>query len=169
MPFVSLTRATLRSAEFGFFGRRRLDERADAAPLRAGLERGGFGAPRFLALPPTDELIDRGHDLVSPVTVRRRRGLRGELRELVAGLKARAGRDHVADDDVLLEALQVVDLGRRRGLGEDARRLLEARGRDERARRERGLRDAEQDGLGLRLLAALLLDLGGCRRRRRSG
>ena len=65
----------------------------------------------------------------------------------------------MADDDVFLQALQVVDLRRGRGLGEDAGRFLEARRRDERARRERGLRDAEQDGLGLRLLAPLFLRL----------
>ena len=59
-------------------------------------------------------------------------------------LHARARRDQAADDDVLLEAAQAVDLARDRGLGQDAGRLLERRRRDERVRRERGLRDPEE-------------------------
>ena len=59
-------------------------------------------------------------------------------------LHAGAGRDQPAHDDVLLEPAQVVHLAADRGLGEHARRLLEARRRDERVGRERGLGDAEQ-------------------------
>ena len=47
---------------------------------------------------------------------------------------AGAGRDQPADDDVLLEPLQLVDLAGERQLGQHARGLLERRRRDERLR-----------------------------------
>ena len=69
---------------------------------------------------------------------------------------AGAGRDQPADDDVLLEAVERVDLAVDRRLGEHARRLLERRRRDERAGLQRGLGDAEQHRMrGRRLLAFL--------------
>jgi hypothetical protein len=49
------------------------------------------------------------------------------------------GRDQAADDDVLLEAAQVVDLAVDGRLGQHARRLLERRRRDERVGRRLAL------------------------------
>ena len=65
------------------------------------------------------------------------------------------GRDELADDHVLLQAEQVVLGAVDRRLGEHPRRLLEAGRRQERARVERRLRDAQQDRLRRRRLAAL--------------
>ena len=59
-------------------------------------------------------------------------------------MRAGAGRDQPADDDVLLEAVERVDLAVDGGLGEHARGLLERRRRDERAGLQRRLGDAEQ-------------------------
>src|SRR5689334_21961726 len=63
----------------------------------------------------------------------------------VAG-QARAGRDELSEDDVLLEAEQRVGLGLHGGLREHAGRLLEGRGRQPRLGRERGLGDAHELG-----------------------
>ena len=59
-------------------------------------------------------------------------------------MESGAGRDEVAEDDVLLESYQVVHLAGERRLGEHFRRLLEARGRDEARTLHAGLGDAEQ-------------------------
>ena len=67
-----------------------------------------------------------------------------------------AGRDETSHDDVLLEAAEGVRLAVDRGLGEHLGGLLEGRRRDERLRRERGLRDAEEERLGDAGLAAAL-------------
>src|SRR6478609_109270 len=69
--------------------------------------------------------------------------------ELLVSREARARRDQVTHDDVFLEAAQGVDLAQRRGVGEDARRLLEGGGRDEALGLERGLGDAQQDRISL--------------------
>src|SRR5258706_995644 len=68
------------------------------------------------------------------------------------------GRDQAADDYVLLQALEEVDLAVDGGVGQHARGLLEGRGRDKRARLQRGFRDAEQDRLGGCWPLALLLE-----------
>jgi hypothetical protein len=70
---------------------------------------------------------------------------------------ARAGtrRDEAADDDILLEAVERVDLALHRSLGEHPGRLLEGGGRDEAAGLQRRLGDAEQHRLAFGL--ALLL------------
>src|SRR5437867_470777 len=73
-------------------------------------------------------------------------------------IEAGAGRDDVAHDDVLLEAVQVIDTAHGRGFGQDARGVLEGGGAEEGLGFERGLGDAEQDGLGLGGLAAHFLD-----------
>src|SRR6478609_4760135 len=78
--------------------------------------------------------------------------------ELLVSREARARRDQVTHDDVFLKAAQGVDLAQRRGVGEDARRLLEGGGRDEALGLERGLGDAQQDRLGLGGFAAGSLD-----------
>src|SRR5690606_19917324 len=58
--------------------------------------------------------------------------------------QARAGRDQPADDDVLLQAPELVPLAVDAGLGEHAGGLLERRRGDERLGGQRGLGDAEQ-------------------------
>src|SRR3546814_9359820 len=58
---------------------------------------------------------------------------------------AGARRDETADDDIFLEALQRVDLALHRRFGEDAGRLLEGRRRNEAARLQARLGDAEED------------------------
>src|SRR5215467_11191669 len=73
--------------------------------------------------------------------------------------EARPRRDEPADDDVLLQAAQIVLLAHDRGLGEHARRLLERGGGDERVSRQRRLGDAEQHVAVGRGLLALALDL----------
>ena len=65
-----------------------------------------------------------------------------------------AGRDQLADDDVLLQAEQVVLAGDRR-LGEHAGGLLEGGRRQEALGVQRGLGDAQQHRLGRRRLTAL--------------
>ena len=72
MPLVSRTRATLRSAEFGFFGvfvyTRVHTPRRWGAPFRAGVLRlVGLGLAAL-----ADQLLDRGHALPQ-----RRRGCTG--------------------------------------------------------------------------------------------
>ena len=69
-------------------------------------------------------------------------------------LEPRGGRDQLADDHVLLEAVEAVDLALERRVGEHLRRLLEGGRREERVGVQRGLGDAEDDLLGLRRLAA---------------
>ncbi|KAG1437930.1 hypothetical protein G6F57_020061 [Rhizopus arrhizus] len=53
-------------------------------------------------------------------------------------------RDEAADDDVFLQATQVVSLAHDGGFGQDTSRFLERSGRDERVGRQRGLRDTQQ-------------------------
>src|SRR5262245_12769114 len=104
-----------------------------------------FGCGLFLALL-EDECVALAGDLAQPV----HHG-------------AGAGRDQAADDDVLLEAFERVDLAVDRCFGEHARGLLERRRRDERPRLQRGLGDAEQhrmaDGRFLALFARPRIDL----------
>src|ERR1700754_1950121 len=74
-------------------------------------------------------------------------------------LEARRRRDQLADDHVLLEAGEPVDLALQRRVGEHLRGLLEGGRREEGVRGQRGLRDAEDD-LGVHGgLAARGLDL----------
>ena len=61
MPVVSRTRATLRSAEFGFFGVVRVHAGADAPSLGRALEGGGLGLVGLGAPALADQLLDRGH------------------------------------------------------------------------------------------------------------
>src|SRR6185436_595731 len=81
----------------------------------------------------------------------------GRLLADAAQHAASAGRDQAADDDVLLEALEGVDLAVDGGLGQHARGLLEGGGRDEAPGLQRGLGDAEQHRLGRGWALALLL------------
>src|SRR6185312_15791782 len=67
---------------------------------------------------------------------------------------AGTGRDETSDDDVLLEALERVDLAVDCGVGEDARGLLERRGREHRTCLERRLGDAQKNRTALGVLAA---------------
>src|SRR6266508_112213 len=98
---------------------------------------GRLGGGRFLLAFLEDERVALAGDLAQPVH---------------HGAGSR--RDQAADDDVLLEAFERVDLAVDRGLGEHPRGLLERRRRDERAGLQRGLGDAEQDRVADRLLLA---------------
>ena len=69
--------------------------------------------------------------------------------------QAGAGRDELADDDVLLEAGEVVDLALDGGVGEHLGGLLEGGRRQEALGGQRRLGDAEDDLLGLGGLAAV--------------
>src|SRR4029453_4927723 len=72
-------------------------------------------------------------------------------------LETGGGRDQLPDDHVLLRAEERGGLALDGGVREPLRRLLERRGREERLRRERCLRDPEDQRLPGRLLALLLL------------
>ena len=85
------------------------------------------------------------------MAARRSRSLRAARFARSAG----AGRDELADDDVLLEADQVVLGAVDGGLGEHPGRLLEGRRGEEAGGVERGLGHAEEHGLGRGGLAAL--------------
>src|SRR5262249_47169463 len=63
---------------------------------------------------------------------------------LLVGAEARARRHQVAQDHVLLQADQVIDLAGQRRLGQHLGRLLEARRRDKALRLYRRLGDAQQ-------------------------
>ncbi len=67
--------------------------------------------------------------------------------------------DEAADDDVLLESAQVVDSAGDCGLRQHSGGLLERGRRDERLRRQRRLRDAEQQRRSVGGLAAAVHDL----------
>src|SRR5215218_3944865 len=88
-------------------------------------------------------------DVVDPA--RERLG-RLDLDRAVA-LEPGGGRDQLADDHVLLQARQAVDLALDRRVREDLGGLLEGGRRQERVRRQRRLGDAEDDLLGLGALA----------------
>src|SRR3954447_10016173 len=60
-------------------------------------------------------------------------------------LEAGGRRDQLADDHVLLQAREAVDLALERRVGEDLRGLLEGGRREEGVRGQRGLGDAEDD------------------------
>src|SRR5690606_40995033 len=85
------------------------------------------------------------------------------FRSVVPAEDAGTRRDQMADDDVLLQADQLVAGTAHCGVREHARRLLEGGCTDERLRRERGLRDTEQQRLrarrGLPLRDELLVGL----------
>ena len=88
-------------------------------------------------------------------------------------LEPRRGRDQLADDHVLLEAVEAVDLALERRVGQHLRGLLEGGRRQERVRVQRGLGDAEDDVLELRGLACpsltVVVDAWRTRSGRRTG
>ena len=90
--------------------------------------------------------------------VRRRRHLvrRADLDRPVAPEAGRR-RDQLPDDHVLLQPEQPVDLALDRRVGQHLRRLLEGGRREEGLRRERRLRDPEDQRLERRLLLLALL------------
>ncbi len=96
------------------------------------------------------ELVDRA-----------RQRLGGLDLDPAVALEPGRGRDQLADDDVLLQPVEAVDLALERGVGEHLRRLLEGGRREERVGVQRCLGDAEDDVLELRRLAAGLGDLLG--------
>ncbi len=73
-------------------------------------------------------------------------------------LQAGGRRDQLADDHVLLEPVEAVDLALQRGVGEHLGGLLEGGRRQERVGVQRRLGDAEDDVLELGRLFAALLD-----------
>src|SRR5205814_8103986 len=77
--------------------------------------------------------------------------------DLAIALEAGRRRDQLADDHVLLQAEQTVDLALDRSVREHLRRLLEGGSGEERLGRERCLRDPEDQRLVGRLLLLLLL------------
>src|SRR5204863_5580055 len=90
---------------------------------------------------------------------RRRRRLEALRRldlDVVIPVNPGTRRNQMPDDDVLLETKQIVLGPADRRVGQHPRRLLEGGGRDERLRRQARLRDAEQQRLAGRRLAALL-------------
>ena len=80
----------------------------------------------------------------------------------LAGVLAQTGtgRDEVTNDYVLLQAQQLVGLATDGGFAQHLGRLLETRGRDERLRAQRGLRDALQRGARNRRLRVAHLHEG---------
>src|SRR3546814_1565129 len=70
--------------------------------------------------------------------------------------RAGAGRDQLADDDVLLQTEEPIALGLDGRLGEHSRGLLEGGRREPRVGGQRGLRDAHHLGTALRRHLALL-------------
>src|SRR6266567_3615402 len=76
--------------------------------------------------------------------------------DLVVAVNARARRDEMADDDVLLQPQQVVPRAADRRVGQHPRGLLERRRRNERLRRQARLGDPQEQRLVGRGLAALL-------------
>ena len=76
----------------------------------------------------------------------------GSISIVAVPLEAGRRRDQLADDHVLLEAEQAVDLALDRRVGQHLRRLLEGGRREERLGRERRLRDPEDQRLEGRLL-----------------
>src|SRR5438128_12424604 len=74
--------------------------------------------------------------------------------DVAIGRHAGAGGDQPADDDVFLQATQIVHTTGDGGFGEYPRRLLERRRGDKRLRRQRRLRDAQQQRPSVGRLAA---------------
>src|SRR6266568_4682858 len=70
-----------------------------------------------------------------------------------------SGRDQVTHDHVFLETAQFIDLAQCGRFGENAGRILERCGRDKAVGFQRGLRDAEKHGNGLRWFSTLFDDL----------
>src|ERR1700750_2157880 len=87
-------------------------------------------------------------------------GGRGRLAvDRAVGLEPGGRRDQLADDHVLLQAREAVDLALERRVGEDLRGLLEGGRREEGGGGQRGLGDAEDDLRVHRRLAAFGLHL----------
>ena len=147
-------------------GRRHRDRSSPAASA------GGSAAPTDSTMAPVPRLVgcDRRLELGLGLTVRARFAQPGrevhlffdlgrvERQRLVLGRlgldvavhrHARPGRDELADDHVLLEALEPVGTTLDRRLGEHAGGLLERRRRQPRVGRERRLRDSHELGTTL--------------------
>src|SRR5437016_401562 len=94
-----------------------------------------------------------------PDLLRRRPRDRLRRLDLEPPVAPQAGRrrDQLADDHVLLQADEAIGLALERRVREHLGGLLERRRREERVRRERGLRDPEDDLLVLGGLALALL------------
>src|SRR5512133_2127455 len=103
------------------------------------------------------DLLERGQQGLALVGLLRHLLGRPDL-DVAVLLQAGGGRDQLADDHVLLQAQQPVDLALDRRVRQHLRRLLEGGSREERLGGQRGLRDPEDQRLvGRLLLLALLL------------
>ena len=124
-------------------GRAAAEPGADLLELR-GVERGAEAAESLAVVEPElgGELValEQGH--VVDAAGQRLRRL--DLDRPVA-LEPGGRRDQLADDHVLLQAREAVDLALERRVRQHLRGLLEGGRREERVRRERRLRDAEDD------------------------
>ena len=137
----------------------------------------GRYAPRF-SIPSSgtrsSEVTPRPSQVVRVLVVAHQPGVpvdRGDLDRAVLA-QPRGGRDQLADDHVLLEAGQPVDLALDRGVGEHLRRLLEGGGREEALRGQRRLGDAQhllvtRGQLHLGVAGPLALERGARRSRTR--
>src|SRR5438105_1895344 len=122
--------------------------------------------------PPESREKKKGHPAGWPLGARvalagggnRLREFREHLERLLAQLlvvvEAGPGGDQLADDHVLLQAAQPVDLAGDRGLGQHPGRFLEGCRRQPARRVERGLDQAEQNGLCHRRIAAFRQHFG---------
>src|SRR5690606_35805185 len=121
-------------------GGRQVDHLGQAA-LARGLGAAGLVGARE---PLGDALVAPvGRPVLHRPVVRRRR------LDLVVDLHAGAGRDELADDDVLLQTVEVVGAALDGGLGEHPGRLLERRRRQPRVGGQRRLGDAHDHGTAL--------------------
>src|SRR6266487_1105079 len=102
------------------------------------------------------DLLERCEQRLALVRLRRHLFGGADVDRPVA-LEAGRGRDQLADDHVLLQPEQAVDLALDRGVGQHLGRLLEGGRREEGLGRERRLRDPENQRLP-RCLLLLLLD-----------
>src|SRR4051794_33192033 len=146
------------AAEGAFAGRRELGLGPAFDATATGEDADvGFGLTRRARLPQPCREVHLFFDLGR---VERQRLVFGGLGLDVAIQRhARAGRDQLADDHVLLQTLEAVGTALDRGFGEHARGLLERRRRQPRIGGQRRLRDAHQLGPALGRTLAFLDEL----------
>ena len=97
------------------------------------------------------------HHVAEHIHLRRDAG--GDQLDVAVRPQAGGRRDELADDDVLFEAAELVDLALEGSVGEHLGGLLEGSGRQEALGGQRGLGDAEDDLLAGGGLAAVVDDL----------
>src|ERR687887_1208348 len=146
-----------RRIDFGdLLGLRLLARRVLLAEVRRPAEVEAQAREARAVAPVAADLLERREQRLALVGLGRDLLRRADLDRPVA-LEPGCGRDQLADDDVLLQPEQPVDLALDRGVGEHLRRLLERSRGEERLGREGRLRDPEDQRLEGRLLLLLLL------------